>query len=365
MLKPDGIGDFVLATGALRCLATAAGEERLLLAVLPAVAPLAAQQFPRAEILPLPLRGKRKVLNLFLANFLRLAPPWAGLLRRRFSAALSLRHSRNYLHSFLLATLRAPTLCLAENQLGRGGSKPRASVEKLLWTMRHARVVAYPESAPGLPREIAAHRAVLACFLQREISPEDILPRLQLPPTMTSTDPTAGHAETFFLCPFSTDPAKDFPAERWRELLADLLARKLLDPFDPWVLTGSQEQAARLQDLRQKLRSTGLAEVAVETSLPLPEFVRRLSSARAVFTVDTAAAHLATALDRPTLIAFSGLHRGSYAPWHRSPRQQWLEASLTETPPLPGKKKPWHQGISHARLLATACQVLAGHAHPV
>lgn len=346
VLKPDGIGDFVLASGALRLLARECGEENLVLAVLPAVAPLARQQFPSAEVIALPLRKKRVVLNLFLANFLRLLPVWARLLRREFVAAISLRHSRSYLHSFLLASLHAKRLCLVENQLGRGGSKPRTGVETFLWRWRRAVVVPYPFTPSEAPLEIEANRRVLSCFLGREVALADTLPTLHAQPAEAlPTEPAP-----VFLCPFSTDRFKDFPDLRWLELVRDLLAGDLLPPDCPWVLTGSPEQSERLGSLAAAMREAGLSRVTCQTTTTLPDFVLALARARLVLTVDTAAAHIATALNRPTLVAFAGLHRGVYAPWQRGPGQIWLEAESPAPGEAPRRKSQWHTGISRESL---------------
>jgi ADP-heptose:LPS heptosyltransferase len=50
ILKPDAIGDFILASGCIRLIAREAGEENVVLAVRADVAPLAKSQFPKALI---------------------------------------------------------------------------------------------------------------------------------------------------------------------------------------------------------------------------------------------------------------------------------------------------------------------------
>jgi ADP-heptose:LPS heptosyltransferase len=355
ILKPDGIGDFVLATGALRLLADEFGEENLVLAVLPNIAPLARQQFPQAEILALPLRSKRVVLNLFVANFLRIAPTWGRLLGRRFATVISLRHSRPYLHSFLLGSLRAGRIIVAENQIGRGGSKPRTSVEKIIWRLRGAAVEEYPSAPCESLLEVEAHRRILNRVLQKDIKPALLTPQFQATPTLPP-----GLAEApLLLCPFSTDRAKDLPAARWVELASDLLGQGILDRGQPWILTGSADQCAALQLLATDLSRVRVASTQVLTGQPLPEFVSLLASARLVLTVDTAAAHFATALDRPTVIAFSGMHRGTYAPWHRSDRQIWLEAEPPGPEEPPRRKSQWHRGIARQRLFSATRDLLA------
>ena len=60
ILKPDGIGDFILVTGALRLLASELGEENLLICVRSVLVPLAKTQFPKARVIELPTAAERK-----------------------------------------------------------------------------------------------------------------------------------------------------------------------------------------------------------------------------------------------------------------------------------------------------------------
>jgi len=49
ILKPDAVGDFILATGCIRLMARELGEKNLVIAVRADVAPLARAQFPDSE----------------------------------------------------------------------------------------------------------------------------------------------------------------------------------------------------------------------------------------------------------------------------------------------------------------------------
>ena len=49
ILKPDGIGDFILVTGALRLLASELGEENLLICVRSVIVPLAKAAISEGE----------------------------------------------------------------------------------------------------------------------------------------------------------------------------------------------------------------------------------------------------------------------------------------------------------------------------
>ena len=101
ILKPDGIGDFVLATGALRLLATEFGEENLFICVQSVLVPVARSQFPRATVMELPTAAERKFVNLFLRNFFYCLPLWFRLRRTPVDGAICLRSMRNYLETFL------------------------------------------------------------------------------------------------------------------------------------------------------------------------------------------------------------------------------------------------------------------------
>ena len=97
ILKPDAIGDFILASGCIRLIAREAGEENLVLAVRSDVAQLARSQFPKALVLPLTLREKRRILNVTTVNILHSLPSWLKMLGLRVDAALCLRSMRAYL----------------------------------------------------------------------------------------------------------------------------------------------------------------------------------------------------------------------------------------------------------------------------
>lgn len=327
ILKPDGIGDFILATGAIRRLAREYGEENLVLCVHSIVAGLASAQFPRARVLALPLLGERRVLNLFLANLLRCLPVWGWLLRRKFHAAISLRHMRDYLMTFLFFSCRADRLAACENLLLRNQRKTRAIVEHTITRLRGVKTLPYPDENTPSPWELEAHRRVLQSILGTEVSLEDLLPSL-------NAQPKKGNY--WLLCPFSSMRSKDYPVNKWCEALTTLPPAKLPAEI---LLSGSPAQQPALEDFASQLQTAGIRSARVEIFPSLQDFTNVVAGAGLLLTVDTAAAHIATALDRPALILFSGLHNGMFAPWSKSPRQCWLSPT-----PDPSCKK-WHQGI--------------------
>jgi len=313
IFKPDGIGDFILSTGAIRVMADAVGEARLTLVVRDLLVPLARAQFPAACVVGLPIAEKRRVLNLFVLNLYRSLGPIREVRRTRFDAAVSFRHMRSYMQSLTFFSVRAARYFASENLLARNRRFGRSVVERLIQTGRAPVEVPYPDVLRGQPTEMEAHRRIVSAVLNREVSFEEILPVLKAEPG----------SNAYRLCaPISTMEAKDYPFAQWVEAFRLTDAGRRL----PLVLTGSLAQRPRLEELARSLKDAGMADVEVRLPGDLPAFVDLVAGAAAVFTVDTAAAHIAAALDRPLLVLFSGLQSGMFAPWQHSERQCWLEA---------------------------------------
>ncbi len=341
VFKPDGIGDFVLATGALRTFAKAYGEENLTLCVRTIIAPLARAQFPRATVLELPTAAKRRVVNLFARNLAMSLPLWLRLRRSPVDAAVCLRSMRNYLETFLFYSVKTRRFVACENLLLDGTKRTRAAVEGSVRRWFRAELVPYPAQAAGVPREIEAHRRVVSLVLGREVATDAVLPSLRA----ESRDDG-----TWICAPVTTLKAKTYPTKRWVEVLTELkpeaAQRKIL-------LTGAPEDRPRLEELLAGLQSAGFSNAEVVLPPTLADYVDCIAGAELMLTVDTAAAHFATALDRRALILFSGLHAGMFAPWQRSDRQCWLRPEGL----APGQK--WHAGIPPARAAAEVRRLLA------
>ena len=179
IFKPDGIGDFFLASGTIRLLAREFGEENLTIAILPIMEPVMRGQFPRAVVVPLPMRTKRVVLNLFVANTLRCFAPWLALRRRHAAVSLSLRNMRNYLQTVLFCSVHSPKRILCSNLLLANGRPVRRWTERIFATLFHLRVIPYPASVEGIPSELEAHRLLVSEALDREVGIEEIWPQLR------------------------------------------------------------------------------------------------------------------------------------------------------------------------------------------
>ena len=347
LFKPDGIGDFFLATGFIRLMAREFGEESLLIAVLPVMEPVVRAQFPKAGVVVLPLRRRRVVLNLFAANCLRCFLPWLGLLATRAEVSVSLRHMRDYLQNVLFHSVLSRRRYVASNGLLGNGKAVRRITERAFVTIFGDHVVDYPVQSSGLPLELEAHRKLAEAVLGRGVTPEEVTPVLR-----AVSRPVV--ADSYAVCaPYSSGNDKDVPNARWITLFLSLAREGRLPLI---FLTGSGDQSERLETFRKALMLAVAplgTDVEIRIEPTLQGFVDLLAGADAVFTVDTAAAHAATALDRPALILFSGLHLGMFAPWRRSLRQCWL------LPVHPDSGPTWHESLSDESILEAARGILS------
>jgi ADP-heptose:LPS heptosyltransferase len=345
VFKPDGIGDFVLATGAIRLLAREFGEENLTICVKTILLPLVRDQFPRATALELPTAAERKVLNLFLWNFLVCLPLWWRLRNSKFEAAVCFRSMRNYLETFLFYSAGARRFVACENILLRSGRKVRAAVEGAVLRLMRPELVPYPRTAE-LPLEIEANRVVVERLLRRPLASADVLPDLR----------AEAPAGKYWICaPITNLQSKVYPLARWREIFAELKPEAAPKKI---LLVGVKSDGPKLEEFRAGLREEGLEDAEICLPDDLAAFVRVIAGAELMLSVDTAAAHFATALDRPSVILFSGLHLGMFGPWRRGEKQIWL---LPESLPEGGKKTKWHARLAPSRAADAVRSVLNAH----
>ncbi|MEI8292547.1 MAG: glycosyltransferase family 9 protein [bacterium] len=341
VLKPDAIGDFILASGCIRLLARELGERNLVIAVRADVAPLAKCQFPEAEILPLPLREKRRFFNLATVNVINCLPAWFRLLSLRVDAAICLRSMRAYLHTITFYIPRSQRYIACENLLLANPRLRRPAVEKFVQHVFNPSLLPYP--APGdIPTEIHANKIVAEKVLNRRVANEEILPVL-IPSR------SIWPQNYWLLCPFSSTRSKDYSANDWAEALKILAHERSGAPL---YLAAGPNQYERLQEFANPLKNSGLEQLKICPPMSLPDFLQLTAEARLVLTVDTSAAHMACALGTPAVIASAGQHPGVYAPYSTNGRQIWL------LPPTGSSKVDWRQQITPRAIADSARRVL-------
>jgi len=343
IFKPDGIGDFVLTTGALRTLAVELGEENLVICVRSILVPLAKSQFPNARILELPTAAKRKVLNLFARNIIFCLPLALTLRTTHFDAAICFRSMRNYLETFLFYVASTKHFFACENLLLRNKRRVRAAVEDGARRIFRTTLVPYPAGADYLPSEIEAHRLLVSRVLERPVAAEEILPTLR-----TTGEVPTGH---WICAPITNLGSKIYPLPLWVQILVELQPQSVGKKI---FLTGASDDRERLEGFLSLLQAAGVQNAEIVLPPDLEAYVNLMAGADLVLTIDTAAAHFATALDRPTLVLFSALHRGMFGPWSRSDKQVWLLPELGA-----GESKPsWPRGVPPPRAAAAARKIL-------
>ncbi len=314
ILKPDDIGDFVIATGAIHLLADKHGAENTILAVKPKIAPLARQEFPRCKIIGIPWQPRRPGRSPAWVNLRLGFPVLRELFLLRVDQSVCLRSARSHLHTLFFAAPRASARFAAENVLLANGSPRRRFLEKCLDRCCNVQFSPYPAPADGLTSELSSHLAVVSAALGRSIENKDILPCLR------GTSWTGGGG--WLICPFSSRWSKDYAPERWVSALRKVGAVRSARVIR---VAGAPEQSDRISEFAALLR-LALPDCPVEALAPLPldQFVASVARADLLLTVDTAAAHLACALDAPAVVIHSGQHPGVYGPYSRSGRQIWL-----------------------------------------
>jgi len=173
-----------------------------------------------------------------------------------------------------------------------------------------------------VPHEITRHGYILAGLGLVPVSTADLLPRLAV-----RAHPTSARA---VIAPFSSMVMKDWHDDAWCEVGAYLLGRGL--QVEIWVGPG---QIGRARALGGAIAERSGRTAAVRSG-GIAELAEAVSDAAVVLSVDTFAAHLASAYDTPMVGLLGGGHFGDFAPWQRSSRQRWV------THPLPCFNCGWH-----------------------
>jgi ADP-heptose:LPS heptosyltransferase len=306
LFKLDGIGDFVLALGAVRYLLAKYGEEQCALVLSAPAAQLARREFPRATVLGFTqyTGGAKSILGLYRDQSAQMR----GL---SFETLVSLRNQRTTLHHLSLSWIAA------DRSLGIANTSRLSDQDKKIFQFPLTEILPdLTQFPPGYSRELERHRVLLQHLCQEEISIGAILPRF--------IAYTPSNGQDIIVTPFSSDPLKDLSQEKMAAVLQEI-SREVDAPIH---LCGGPVEEMRLNSLAAALQSLGVAHASVVISKDLVDFAQRIAASRAVLTVDTSTAHIAIALDKPAVILIGGGLYGEFGPWQRSAKQRWLTNHL-------------------------------------
>lgn len=305
IVKLDRIGDFVLATGAIRQLVEHFGESRCALVVSQEAAALAAREFP--DVIRCPLPADAGLL------FREIAPR-----RRGWQASLGalgcehlvcLRHQRSFYRDLVLRAIPARR----QWRLQDAPFSDRAILTLPPGTAR------YPTASemPDRPREIAAHRRLLASVFGRDVAEREVRPELRPMPAEASDG-------TVVVAPLASNRLRNLREKIVWETLAGCAA--LADAAV--TLIGSAAQSSQLEAFRESAPPAWRARCRIAAGEPLERWAGRIAGARLTIAADSGPAHVACALDRPLIATTGGGHHGLFTPWSRSSRQRWLEHAM-------------------------------------
>ena len=308
ILKPDGLGDFVLATGAIRRLSEGVTPADLTLIVAAATADFARVQFPGSRVIALP-KVHNGGMRDALGNLFALRKTLAGLV---FDQLICLRHQRNLFEWLAFGAMSATSKVALEDEAAFLTPSQRKTLRK-----PHANYI--PESRTHEPetcRELSRHASVCSAVSGHACSPRDILPKVEVTPS----DRHRG----LVVSPFGGHQIRTYP----RNQLAIALRSWSEHSSDEILLCGSPADGPRLTELADFLGNSGCRQVEVALFDSFQDFCNRIGSARCVLTMETSTAHVATALDIPMVALIGGGHFGWFAPWKSSNRQIWVNRRL-------------------------------------
>ncbi|MSU35320.1 MAG: lipopolysaccharide heptosyltransferase family protein [Pedosphaera sp.] len=345
IFKPDRLGDFVLAIGAIRRIVDSIGAHRCVLLISKFSREMAAREFPTVEILEVPylswrLWETRRGLHELVGH---------PVFRSGVDRLVCLRHHR-FPHEDLICAAIPARLSVGSRHTSLG-TPPGELIRRRL---EFDHCVASPKVIEGQCEELGWHAAVVASFLGQPIGLDEILPVLG-PQRPAATDPW------ITVSPFGSAQIRDLPEPLLVAAAVESSRRGL-----GLRLASPAGDEARFNALAGRLREAApqAISVTVQATPKLEDLISLLKASRLVITAETATAHLATALDCPTITVVGGGHYGIFSPWHRSSQQQWLVNRV----PCFGCHWECHlpaplciTGVSNTQLLNAFSQILGFH----
>jgi ADP-heptose:LPS heptosyltransferase len=316
IVKLDSIGDFILSISAIRCILDYYGHNQCCLIINEQVLPIAEKEFPQATFIITDFLVKRGIGNL-LKTFL--VYQWKI---RKISAqnVIALRHFRHdYDEAFLFLLKRKRSICIIPTNHVR--------TTHPLFTFTHEIVF---KSSTSLDKQalsqetllcddLKMHQKILSFISGKKIKAEHILPSFNI--IKTKTEKTE---EILLIAPFCSNPIRTYPID----LLVKVLVK--LRNFLPTkvLFTGSKDQANSLKVLQKRVDERRITNSHIEYNLLLLDYIDLVSRAKFIISMESATAHIATALDKPMIAILGGGHYNQHAPWRKSKKQVWLTHSL-------------------------------------
>ncbi len=306
VFKPDRLGDFVLALGAIRWTLERFGEADCVLFISRFAEELAAREFPNTPRVVVPPFAD----ELWPAwKEFELAPK-ASWWDHGFKTTISLRHQRTPWQELLFGRIRSREKWAVANQAL--GYHP---IERQWISARTTGIVEFPSCDDvSSCQELQAHSRLLrSAFGATEIP----APRLSPPKNLSQNG-------SLLICPFGSAQIRTLPPRVVAESVAEILARHPM----PLRMASLPAEIGRYKEYAAELTQFGLPFPTISTTSSIESLIEEIAASRAVLSTESAGAHLAAALDHPMVGLLGGGHHGIFAPWRRSNLQVWLDHKL-------------------------------------
>ncbi len=308
ILKPDRVGDFVLAVQTIKTIVSRWGPTNCVLVVSPTSEELAKDLFPDVQLEIVRPFGERNITsavwNLFKFRFL--------IGRYRFKILVCLRHLRFPQEEIMLGLVDAEQFIRSVNPEIENRMDSIYSD-----TLLQHNIINYPTVARNsLCLEQEAHLQILEILLESKLDSEVVKSRIECNPKMSK--------RRILLSPFSSSTIKEYPVEKFQDAFV-LLTKHMSIPI---ILCATQSDEERANRMAKSIQS--VYQEAVEILLPssIHQYIQEVADSYMVVTVDNATAHIATALDLNCVVLVGGGHYGRFGPWRHSHRQVWLTNQL-------------------------------------
>lgn len=312
ILKTDRLGDSVLALGAIRLLASQFGEENCVLIASNWGASLFAREFPRMALIEVPsYTSHRRLLDS------------AYGLRQQFGDVMCeyvvcLRHQRADWDDIVLSWCGGRNSYVlkpsAKSCLGKG------AIGRMFYNRSLTEVCETSEECIPIRanREILRHMILLGNLLGRKIEFDEVCP------SFTSCRRKHLESKYVLVCPFGSSRIRDFPVEALGETLREI-SRHTNAAIR---LQADESRRGDLLVLANLLSNSYSLEVECGKALCLAEYIDEIFHTEVIVTIDSAAAHIATALDKRAIILHGDAQPNEFVPWGEQKRQRWITKSM-------------------------------------
>jgi ADP-heptose:LPS heptosyltransferase len=311
IFKPDRIGDFVIAIGAIRCLFNKYPEEESTIVCSPIVADLAKKMFPKASIVV--VDPFKEVLS---ETFLGCIKTIWQLSRKRHIQAISLRHQLTFWQELMWFSVSSPRRIAFGPPQNVSNTILRFSTKGL----RASNPTRYPKyQYPATTREFSSNLSVVAELIGEEIRESEIHPKL------LNCGSEIRESNSLYIFPFGSTSIRDIPHEILGAALVLLQNESLAQEI---ILLHSPEQREKYSQYSRRLEEIGVKNIILKVATSVPRMVEEICGATLVMATETGPAHIAIAADRFLVGIIGGGHFGMFAPWTNSDKQQWINSRI-------------------------------------